>query len=623
MNFVKEEHSQKAAIEYQMPPVDENPQSYNASSRKDTIGKSQYLPPPMTNSRRQLAAQNARIKQQPTKLVYHAPSPEVAGPVDLLEVESYTNGEPREPFDGSMALPTKEEYLQRQTNAHDPFETEFEEGFDDSTTTLSHDIQLKDSQSQYAPLTNIYPLSNQLRGLHDANDIYGIPKHVDGHEASYVGFMAAGTRLQYDLSEGGEFSEEEEGTEGDESGGEPGAEDERTLDSAKLSGFIPPHEVREFQLFKARQNITASHQQFLQPAIEDNAFSPTFDAEEDEYDDDDEENFNPTGKLPFRKAISPIAKVVYRPKPNDPSLPENSIGKATGATLMPTQQLRVAYEADSQSAQGMDMVLSSLFSEANGRGTKESLRVPIPAMNAKAAKKRPLKMLHHEPMVEVDRQRSVKSQETPSLCTGWNNTNITPNSLPAIDPNDISSVSPSHQLMLDVNVLPTCQDQPVRELLYQSHVISASGQKRTVELDYTEEQLSGMSYEKLRVEGFDHNPTGSVQVLPEEIRSETLAKQFKCIKDMIDPTDAERKEKLQSFFSSLSIEEYEECGDLILEQFSSILAKFKVARQEKRKIARIYEEEISQREQTIRGRSVRVDNEMGRIRQAGKDLLNG
>lgn len=153
-------------------------------------------------------------------------------------------------------------------------------------------------------------------------------------------------------------------------------------------------------------------------------------------------------------------------------------------------------------------------------------------------------------------------------------------------------------------------------------VPSTPTQKRPLELDYDPDQLSKMTYADLKSESFDHDPRGPTNILPENLASASLANRLEYIHDQAKH-DNVHIEQQRAFFSSLPIDEYEECGDLIVERFAAIIAKFKDARREKRKVAMAFEEEVARREEGVRGKKEAIERDMGRLRKAGEDVVKG
>lgn len=147
--------------------------------------------------------------------------------------------------------------------------------------------------------------------------------------------------------------------------------------------------------------------------------------------------------------------------------------------------------------------------------------------------------------------------------------------------------------------------------------------KRSVELDYNKSQLLDMNYDQLQSESFDYNPRAPAAVPPDDLQSRSMSEQLHQINNISSQSEGDRNEQQMAYFSSLSIDQYDECGDLIVDQFASILNKFKQARQEKRKIAQDFEREVAERERNIRGRAGLIDKDLTRLRRAGEDVING
>ena len=148
-------------------------------------------------------------------------------------------------------------------------------------------------------------------------------------------------------------------------------------------------------------------------------------------------------------------------------------------------------------------------------------------------------------------------------------------------------------------------------------------QKRSVELDYEEGELSRMTYGQLKSETFDHNPRFEYSGLPDSLTTSALETQLAYISNLTEIAEEDRYLRQQGFFSSLCIEKYEECGDLILARFTQILTDFKEARQIKRSATKEFEEEVAQREQRVSTRLGLLGKNMERLRRAGQDVVNG
>ncbi|KAL8927537.1 MAG: hypothetical protein Q9208_002342 [Pyrenodesmia sp. 3 TL-2023] len=141
-------------------------------------------------------------------------------------------------------------------------------------------------------------------------------------------------------------------------------------------------------------------------------------------------------------------------------------------------------------------------------------------------------------------------------------------------------------------------------------------------LDYDIKTLPNMSYQQLAEESFDTDPDASELDDPSLTSKSTLKEKLLHLHSLDKP-----REQLQSlrqgFFSSLPINEYEECGDLMAEQFSQVILRFKRARQEKRGVAREFENEVTVREKAVERRKMAVTKDLARLKRAGQDVVQG
>ena len=145
--------------------------------------------------------------------------------------------------------------------------------------------------------------------------------------------------------------------------------------------------------------------------------------------------------------------------------------------------------------------------------------------------------------------------------------------------------------------------------------------KRALELDYTPQEMSGMSYKHLKSESFDHNPSISPGTIPSDFAKGSLPAKLQYAYDLKDRDNPEVQRS--TLFASLTIEQYEETGDLIIDQFSNILGRYKGARKARREAARGFEKEIAQREERVQSKSNAVEQDLIRLRRGAEDVVRG
>lgn len=145
--------------------------------------------------------------------------------------------------------------------------------------------------------------------------------------------------------------------------------------------------------------------------------------------------------------------------------------------------------------------------------------------------------------------------------------------------------------------------------------------KHSLVLDYSPSELSGMTYKLLQSQPFDHVPRAGVSGAPNEPAKVSLAEKVQHAYDLKD--GIERQSQRQGILSNLTIEQYEEAGDLLLEKFANVIGCYKEARQAKRKMAKELEKEVAQREELVRTRTLAVERELTGLKHAGRKVVQG
>ena len=168
------------------------------------------------------------------------------------------------------------------------------------------------------------------------------------------------------------------------------------------------------------------------------------------------------------------------------------------------------------------------------------------------------------------------------------------------------------------------QDEGVDELNDRVSIASfedTKTRKHARDLDYSLGQLSDMTFDQLQSEAFDHDPRATKPALPEDIAHGTLSQKLDY---MLNLKDKESKTVQQrAIFASLPIEQHEDCGDLIIEKCTGIVAKFKDARRQRRKVAQQFEDEVAEREERVRGKMSAVEKDLGRLKRGGEEVVRG
>lgn len=139
--------------------------------------------------------------------------------------------------------------------------------------------------------------------------------------------------------------------------------------------------------------------------------------------------------------------------------------------------------------------------------------------------------------------------------------------------------------------------------------------KRHLDLDYPPEVLRQKSFSELQSEPFDRIPstTPPPTAPPAQIPSEDK------ISYLMEIPDAERRD----YFSNLTMDEWEDCGDQLIGEFSKMLNQMKDLRRARRKTAATYEAEIKRRHDTVEEQSSDLAKKLEEMRTGGTEVLRG
>ena len=144
--------------------------------------------------------------------------------------------------------------------------------------------------------------------------------------------------------------------------------------------------------------------------------------------------------------------------------------------------------------------------------------------------------------------------------------------------------------------------------------------KRARDLDHSPDQLSSMTFQQLSNEPFDLASDIARASVPQELSSGTLAAKMDYILERLKDDDTKLLQR-RAFFSSLSIEQYEECANVMIRRFTDIVSTVTDARQQRRRAAKDFEEKVAKREECVRGKTTDVDKDLGRLKRGGEEVV--
>ncbi|KAJ5273140.1 hypothetical protein N7478_008265 [Penicillium angulare] len=150
--------------------------------------------------------------------------------------------------------------------------------------------------------------------------------------------------------------------------------------------------------------------------------------------------------------------------------------------------------------------------------------------------------------------------------------------------------------------------------------------KRHLEPDYPPQQLYQKSFAELQDEPFEK--AQSTQP-PTPVKSPSLPP-MPAVVPNADSTDEMGSHLLnltgedrRTYLSRLSVDEWESCGDQLLDQFSHLLSEMKNLRRARRHTARVFEDEIKRRHNQVEEQNQDLSVKLEEMRTGGAEVLRG
>ncbi|KAJ5143769.1 uncharacterized protein N7515_002556 [Penicillium bovifimosum] len=148
--------------------------------------------------------------------------------------------------------------------------------------------------------------------------------------------------------------------------------------------------------------------------------------------------------------------------------------------------------------------------------------------------------------------------------------------------------------------------------------------KRSLEADYPPELLYQKSFSELQAEPFDKSPTP-----PPPVKSPSLPPNPPFVPDTQEPKNAVShllaltEEERQTYLSHMTMDEWEDCGDQIIDRFTHLLSNMKNLRRARRQTAAVFESEIKRRHDQLEKEGSELTNKLTEMRTGGAEVLRG
>lgn len=136
--------------------------------------------------------------------------------------------------------------------------------------------------------------------------------------------------------------------------------------------------------------------------------------------------------------------------------------------------------------------------------------------------------------------------------------------------------------------------------------------EEVVELDYDESVLYRKDFSDLQKDDYDVDPREEPS--PQGLSKDELES---SISDLLKSEAGQQK----AFFASLTLSQWEEAGDVIMDKFTDLMAELKKKRKEKRELSRKFEAKIAIRHKEISLKRKTTDDALKAMRGAGSHVL--
>lgn len=149
--------------------------------------------------------------------------------------------------------------------------------------------------------------------------------------------------------------------------------------------------------------------------------------------------------------------------------------------------------------------------------------------------------------------------------------------------------------------------------------------KRHLEADYPPEVLYQKSFADLQAEPFDKAPTPT----PPPIKSPSLPPAAPPISDTQSPNDAVSQlrrltdQDRQTHLARMSVDEWEDCGDQLIDRFGHLLTEMKKLRRARRRTAAVFEAEVRRRHEQVELQNSELSAKLEEMRTGGAEVLRG
>ncbi|KAJ5176028.1 uncharacterized protein N7482_001905 [Penicillium canariense] len=150
--------------------------------------------------------------------------------------------------------------------------------------------------------------------------------------------------------------------------------------------------------------------------------------------------------------------------------------------------------------------------------------------------------------------------------------------------------------------------------------------KRQLEADYPPQLLYQKSFTDLQAEPFDKAPTPtpsppvkSPSLLPNPPLRSNSQSPNDTVSQLLKLADEDRA----IYLSRMSVDDWEDCGDQLIDRFSHLLTEMKKLRRARRRTAAVFEAEVKRRHEVVEAQNSELSTKLNEMRTGGAEVLRG
>lgn len=157
------------------------------------------------------------------------------------------------------------------------------------------------------------------------------------------------------------------------------------------------------------------------------------------------------------------------------------------------------------------------------------------------------------------------------------------------------------------------------------NTVIRTNNKRPLEGDYPPQVLYQKSFTELQAEPFEKAPmptpppVKSPPLPPNPALLAGMQSSNGAVSQLLSLSDQDR----EAYLSRMSVDEWEDCGDQLIDRFSHLLSEMKQLRRARRRTVAVFEDDVLRRHEQIENQDSELSMKLNEMRSGGVEVLRG